>query len=404
MDLGALIKEALVTAFNFSPYIIPVFLAIAAWQLWLVYIRADYIANLKWALREIRIPMEIVQTPRAMEAFLNSLHQPSSGTWLDKFWKGRQPTWVSLEIISQGGKVRFFIRFEEKFKNLVESQLYAYYPEIEILPAEDYVSSIPYQDSPDSPWDFWGGELKLTESDALPIKTYIEYKLDKESETEANRQRVDPLVGLIETMGSLSPNDQIWVQIMVTATQNRKKVSWFKKEGWKEEGEKLVSEVMDKKKKGAEDESAGFTVLSPGQRERLEITERNLSKAGFDVGVRFMYFSKKETFNKGNQAALVGSFKYFNSNNLNGFKPTRTTEFDFPWEDPGGYRLRKKKRQMFRAYALRSYFYWPIIRPPFVLSAEELATLYHFPSTTFGTPSVSRIPTRSAEPPPDLPI
>lgn len=402
MDFSALVKDVGVTALNFSPYIVPPLLAIAAWQLWLTYIRSAYIADLKWALCEIRIPLEITQTPRAMEAFLNALHQPSSGTWLDKFWKGRQATWVSLEIVSQGGKVRFFIRFEEKFKNLIESQLYAYYPEIEVLPAKDYVNDIPYQDKPDSVWDFWGGELKLTEADALPIKTYIEYKLDKEGDTDTNRQRVDPMVGIIEAMGSISPNDQIWIQILVTATKDRKKASWFKKEGWKEEGKKMVATAMEKK--GGTEEFPGMVILSPGQRERLEVIERNLSKVGFDVGVRYMYFSKKESFNKGNQAAIAGSFKYFNSNNLNGFKPTRTTEFDFPWEDPGGYRLRKKKREMFKAYSLRSYFYWPIIRPPIVLSAEELATVYHFPSTTFGTPSVSRIPSRSAEPPSDLPV
>lgn len=402
MYFDVLLKEIGTAVFFLSPFVVPPFLVLLTWQLWLIYIRSAYVSNLKWLLREIRVPLEITQTPRAMEAFLNALHQPSSGVWIDKFWKGRQATWVSLEIVSQGGKVRFFIRFEEKLKNLVESQLYAYYPEVEILPAEDYVPLIPYHDNPSSVWDFWGGEIKLTEPDALPIKTYIEYKLDKEGPEETNRQRVDPMVGIIEAMGSVGPNEQIWIQVLATATKDRKKVSWFKKEGWKEEGKKIVATAMEKK--GGSEEFPGMVILSPGQREQLEVIERNLAKVGFDVGIRFMYLSKKKFFDKGHQAAIASSFKYFNSNNLNGFKPTRTTEFDFPWEDPGGYRLRKKKREMFKAYALRSYFYWPIIRPPIVLSAEELATLYHFPSTTFGTPSVSRIPSRSAEPPADLPV
>lgn len=402
MDFSVLFKETITAFFFIAPFVVSPLVLLFAWQLWLLSIRAGYIANLKWALREVRIPQEIMQTPRAMEAFLNALSQPSAGTWLDKYWKGRQPTWVSLEMISQGGRVRFFLRFEDKLKNMVESQLYAYYPEVEIAPAEDYVGLVPYDGTDNSSWDIWGGELALTGDDAIPIKSYIEYKLDKEGPIEANRQRVDPAVGLVETLGSIGPDEQIWIQILATATQNRKKVSWFKKEGWKEEGKKLVSETMEKKK-GSED-VPGMVILSPGQRERLESIERNLSKSGFDVGIRYLYLGKKEIFSKGSIPAILGAFKYFNSNNLNGFKPTRTTEFDFPWEDPGGFRLRKKKREMFRAYSLRSYFYWPIIRPRFVLSAEELATVYHFPSTTFGTPSVSRIPSRSAEPPTDLPV
>lgn len=400
-DFLVTILDGIVTVL---PFLGPIFICLIAWQIWILYVRIEYITKIKWLLYEVRIPKAIERTPAAMEAFLNTLHQPSSGTWLDRFKDGRQPAWFSLEIASDAGRVRFFIRTSDRFKNLVESQLYAQYPEIELaLVSNDYTEGINYTGQADSPWDLWGGELALAEADEIPIKTYIDYGLDKEGPPEATVRRVDPLAGLVEGMGAIGPDEAMWIQVLLTATvdKNKKEGSLFKKEGWKDAGKKTIAQSMEKK--GGSEEFPGMVILSPGQRERLEAIERNLSKFGFDVGVRFMYLAKKEKFNKGNFAILASSWKYFNSSYLNGFKPTRTTDFDFPWQDPTGGRTLKKKREMFKAYRTRSYFYWPVVRKSFVLSAEELATVYHYPSVTFTTPTIERTYSRSTEAPSNLP-
>jgi len=71
--------------------------------------------------------------------------------------------------------------------------------------------------------------------------------------------------------------------------------------------------------------------------------------------------------------------------------------------------LKKKKEKMMFLYRNRSFFY-PEFYPggyeytPFVMTTEELATIYHFPGDVSRTPTLSRITAKRAEPPANLPI
>jgi len=94
---------------------------------------------------------------------------------------------------------------------------------------------------------------------------------------------------------------------------------------------------------------------------------------------------------------------------LNGFAPQNGTAFDYPWQDFTGAKLMKKKEKMMFLYRNRSFFY-PEFYPggyeytPFVMTTEELATIYHFPGDVSRTPTLSRITAKRAEPPANLPI
>ena len=59
------------------------------------------------------------------------------------------------------------------------------------------------------------------------------------------------------------------------------------------------------------------------------------------------------------------------------------------------------------AYKLRSFFYPPyenFLQNSFILNAEELATIYHFPGNVSVTPTLSKIASKKSEPPSNLPI
>lgn len=345
-----------------------------------------------------------------MEVILSALHQTSDGNFIEKFWKGKLRPWFSLEIASFGGELHFYIRAEKKFKNLIESQIYSQYPEIEIYQvAEDYTSR-PTFGAPGSDWDIFASEFELGKDDPYPIKTYIDYGLDKEP-SEAGFQ-VDPLTPIIEMMGSIRPGEEMWLQYLIMATKDRKSKggTWFGREGWKDEGKALVNKIMgrDPKTKGIKEITKdGATIkpmLSKGEQLVIEAIERNISKLGFDVGMRMIYLGKSGVFDKINVSSMFGSVKQFNSAELNGFKPGFKTDFDFPWEDFNGWRMAYRKRTMFDAYRRRAYFYPPYPRKPFVLNTEELATVFHFPGTLAQTPSLSRIESKRAEPPANLPI
>jgi hypothetical protein len=384
--------------FSLAPYWLPVLLGYVFWQLWMSYVQLVHISEIEWVLLGIRLPKTIMKTPLSMELVLSSLHQTSEGTWYDRRWKGRVKSWFSLELVSLGGDTHFFIRTNKKFKNFIEAQLYSQYPGIEVFEAPDYTEQLEFKPGK-SDWQMWGTEFVLTKPDPYPIKTYIDYKLDQAIKKEEDLATVtDPIAPTVEFLGSIGKNEQIWIQILVRATGKRfdDPKSWFGigKRDWKSEAKDMIAKMQ---KKG-EDEK-----LSKSESEIISAIEREVSKFGFDCGMRAIYLGKGEAFNPLNIAGVVGTMKHYNSEVLNGFRPNNTTDVDFPWQDLSGKKVPHMKTEMFKAYRDRGYFHSPYKKKPFILNTEELATIYHFPSG-LETPGFTTISSRKAEPPVNLPI
>lgn len=391
---------------------LPPILFFIFWKLWVYYVRMHGVLNSTWTLLEIKLPREILKSPKAMELALHALHQQRDGNLIAKYWEGFQRASFSLEIASFGGDIHFFVRLPSFFKKLVEAQFYAQYPDVEIMEVDDYIENVPYLSPDNDDWDIFGAEFKFVKPDAYPIKTYIDYGITEDLKEEF---KVDPITHFLEFMGSLKSEEQIWFQIMIRATKDRFPVfwsekkwyqpkTWFKQEGWEDQGKRLIEKLMKRDKKPKDGViDFGAMNLSPGERDVVTAVERNISKLGFDTGIRALYLAKKEQFHPINFSALLGSVKQYSAANLNGFKPTRVTSFDYPWQDPFGRKIKKKKRSIFDAYRKRAYFYWPYIRKPMILNTEELATIYHFPGKVAATPTFKRIESKRSEPPVNLP-
>jgi hypothetical protein len=376
----------------------PLIAIMIAQKLWLSYVRLQFITtSFKFVLLEIKLPRVIDKTPMAMELVLQSLHQGGMGNWFEKWWKGKVSPWFSLEIISREGEVKFFIRTPVKFKTLIESHIYAQYPDIEVIESEDYISAAPYIHEKEK-WSMWGCEFGLTKPDPYPIKTYVDYGLDKLGTKEEFKS--DPITSMIEFLGSVGRGEQIWFQILVRANIARYHThgTWFGEHNWKDEGTRIVKEFN--KKNSAE----GAPKPSKNDMEAIAALERSLGKIGFDCGIRALYIADNEHYNPANIAGLTGAFRQYSSPTLNGFKPQNTVGFDYPWQDYFGSKEKKQKHKIFDAYVRRSYFYAPYKRKPFVLNSEELATIFHFPGGVAETPTFNRIESRKGEPPANLPI
>jgi len=203
----------------------PIFLLLIliniCWKTWLGYKRFEFITKQNRILLELRLPKEIKKTPLAMELFLNAIHQTGGeGTWYARDFQGKARTWFSLEIVSIGGQVKFFIWTEKFYKNFLESQIYAQYPGVEIYEVPDYTKSVQLDFNKVSAW---GSEFILTKADPYPIKTYIDYKLDKEGIKD--EEKSDPMSPVIELLGSIEKGEQIWIQILVRAHKKEYKKS-----------------------------------------------------------------------------------------------------------------------------------------------------------------------------------
>jgi len=389
---------------SLTPVWLPILLLGVFFEVWMRYVRTKYIIEQGSVLLELKIPKLLDKPVAAMEIVLQALSQPLVGSYIEVFLKGRIRPWFSLELVSLGGQVKFFIWTHKKFKNLIESQIYSQFPTVEIYEVPDYSLQVPFNEDV---YSYFGAQLKLSKADVYPIKSYIDYGLNDNPKEEF---KVDPITPVIEYLGSLKQDEQTWIQILVRAhrEENLKDARFFKKTDWKAQAKKEIDKIISESPIKLEEGKTGtLQNLTDIQKDTINAIQRNLSKTAFDSVIRCVYLAKKESFNGANIGGMLGSMKQYSSGNLNGFRPSFTTSFDYPWQDFRGKRLKDAKQTILDAYKRRSYFHPPhrgFGGSSFVLSVEELATMFHFPGGVSTTPTFSRIVSKKGEPPANLPI
>lgn len=407
MNVEQLITETWEFLFFIAPFAAVFFLGFLLFNFWVQYARRKFLSNQDYSLLRIYPPREIYKTPAAMELFLNALYQTGGeANPVDIYWSGKSRPWFSLELASINGEVGFFIWTRSSLVSMIENQIYSQFPGIEIEEVEDYVSQIDYDSGN---YSMFGLEYKLTAEDPVPIKTYVDYGLDKSSE-DPGKYSIDPLSVTLEFLGSLKEGENAWIQIMVKAhkKEDKKPGTFFQKtDAWVDESKELIKKIREDSVFKTEGQEVGVPMQTKGQIEKISAIERSVSKLGFDCGIRAIYIADKDSFNGINIPALIGSFKQFGSADLNGFKPAFTTSFDYKWQDWSGKKVEALKRQIFEDYKSRVYFGTKIAqkyRKKFILNTEELATIFHFPSSAVATPSLNRIQSKKSEAPSNLPI
>lgn len=396
-------------------FILPLVLYLVLVDFWKMYVTAMYASSISWITLEVRIPKEILKTPKSMEQIFNGMHAIQAFIRpRDAFLKGTFQEWISFEIAGTGGGVHFYIHTPSKFKNLIESQVYAQYPDAEVVGVDDYTHAIA-DVLPNKDYDIWGADYVFTNESPFPIRTYPSFEEVKEE------RRVDPLSSVIETMSQLKNDELMWIQILIKPARK----------AFKEEGDlviKKLSGVPIILKKGffdgliegllefivnllkapfehptwsaeAPKKESDVTKLTPGKREVLEAVERKMSQLAFETGMRMIYIDRRDQFTRVNVAALAGAFKIFNTTHMNGFVPNLATL-------PGPKSLFFKKRteflmkeDIYRAYQLRLF-----PQKSMVMSTEELATIYHYPMANVAAPFLHRLETKKGQPPPNLPV
>jgi hypothetical protein len=398
-----------------------------SFHLWIFYRQSQWAAkNAKFTLLAIDIPRGNEQSPKAVEnlfAYLAGAH--NSINLVEKYWEGKFQMSFSFEIISIGGYTQFIIRTPVIFRDLVESAVYAQYPDAEITEIDDYAAPFKGLRFPNDKYDIWGTEFILQESNAYPIKTYEEFEhMMGEPETHFK----DPMAALMDLCSSLRPGENLWYQILVIPIG----FDWMDeldKEVSKILGEKpkfaknilhhgadaalgIISgvsgailsspEAEPKKKEEKKDESLKMMNLKPKQKKRVEGIEKKSGKVAFKFKIRMVYLAEKEVMNRSKVVnGFVGYIKQFTAVDSNSFKPdmdkTATSAAYF-------FRRRHlngKKNKIFNNYLNRDTVAG---RSSGLLNVEELATVWHFPHEgVVKAPLIQKAPGRKAEPPMTLP-
>ncbi len=411
-------------------YLLFIPLSVIAVHLWHHYRQEQFIVGIKWILLEIQIPRDVIKSPSAMELiFANAFYHKSFKGFWEEYIIGAPWLWFSLEIVSIDGRVRFFIRTPSRIRGLVETQVYAQYPQAKVIETDDYVWDLP-QYNKNGPYNMWGCEFNKLHEDFLPFKTWKDFGDDMKTGIK-EEYRVDPITPTIEYLGSLPQGQQLWIQILIRQTiktyhshSTGKHVDFS--QGAVEFMEHLLAPYTRTQKNDNVVGTFGKQVGMPEHlKPKISAISDQLKYLHFDCGIRLVTISDKKlcTYDQfmelRRNARLL--FRQYAQPNINELWRVNSTQFDAPWSDPTGLALDKMKKRMIDFYRLRTFFHPPIqygfeypfpiniFFPPnkpklFVLSAQELSTIFHFPGMVSETPSFKRIESKIAKPPANLPL
>ncbi len=347
---------------------------------WLNNRKVREIESVESTLLVLEIPRANDKSELAAEQLFASLH----GILRDKEElkrSGGAQEHLSFEIASVDGQIRFYIWTPKTLQSFVEGQIYAQYPTVQIHEAdEDYVAHERHHSV------IHTAEITMTDSQYLPIKTFQSFE-------------VDPLAGITGTLAKLEDTgEELWVQVLfrpVPDTWHKSSEQWISKVrngdplsflnggggGFKWFGT-LLEALWKPPEQGIGGASAGVE-LSERDKTRISEAEKKATKLGYQVKIRLAYLGESQTNAKLRMQAIVGTFKQFNSTNLNGLRASKPS---FDKQSLGAYRNRL------------------FMDEGFILNIEELASVFHLPHTNVETPNIVWASTKTAEPPAKLPL
>lgn len=383
-------------------------------------LQSKFKATIKQIILAVDIPKNNEQNLAAVEQiYVNLTAIKSSPNWIEKYFQGKGPLSISLELVSIDGYIQFLIRTPERYRDLISNSIYSQYPEAEIVQVDDYVNMIPSNiGDRECPMQLWGTEFILDKPSAYPLKTY------KHFEHQPSESFNDPLTPLLEAYSRMGPGEAAGLQIILTPLGD----------GWKKSGadeiKKLFGAVItsahptDKYLKPffdffynltifllstfglqlkvlakVEPKIKTMTELTPGERLVLERIQEKLALPSFSTTMRYFYLAKREVYNRNRGVdSIKGAMSQFGQSNLNSFgmHGMSRTDVDYYFVEQ---RVRPKIKSLASYYKARSRGG----ATEFFLSTEELATIYHFPTIDVKTPMLPKSMIKKSQPPTFLP-
>ena len=234
--------KSILSSFTFSFYltwwiILPLVLFFVFKDVWFFYIRTLFIRKIKWVILEIKVPRNILKTPKAMEQVFASLYASYSfgmSIW-DRIWDGKVEPYISFELVGNEKGIFFYVRIPDDKRNLVEAAIYSQFPDAEIEETEDYVETLP-EVLPNKTYDIWGTDLIYVRDYLYPIKTYLKF------EEDIDERRIDPISSITEVMSKLKDGEHLWMQYLISPTGSPSGKEIVK------EGKELVESLIKGKK------------------------------------------------------------------------------------------------------------------------------------------------------------
>jgi hypothetical protein len=292
---------------------------------------------------------------------------------------------IALEIAnpSESDEISFYVGAPKKFIGIVEKQIHSFYPKAAIERVKDY--NIFYPDSFTA-----ASYLQLKEKDYLPVRTYQSLESD-------------PINNITNVLGKFEEKKEgAAIQILVKPARGN----------WRSKGRKVAHEMQQGRqlsevksngaitqffrgahklivdnKKDQQQQKDMFKSdkdpiqLTPEEQEVVKKIEGKANKPGFQTNIRLVASALSQEKAEMILAELENAFIQYENPGINSFRVVRENK------------LRPKKiayNFIFRIFQEHQGF---------VLSSEEVSSVFHFPLLTTETPKINWLKARTAAPP-----
>ncbi len=296
--------------------------------------------SLDTVLLQVALPRDNEIKIDAAEQLFASLHSLYK-VGMQSFFNS-QPH-LSFEIVGKKEDIRFYIAVPSEYKDMIEKQIYGAYPNADVREVDEYnifseTGKVAF------------ASLHLKNSSYYPIKVYKDLP-------------TDPLSSVTSALAKMGEGEGCAIQIIVSPTDRT----------WSHAGRSYISKT---KKSESDPERAKYNI----DPKTYDSIENKCSKVGFKTTIRVVASSNDSTQAKMHLDNIASTFKQYTSD-LNYFTKPR-------W-------------QLLKNFFMIDfiYRYQPIFGNSTVLSAEELATIFHFPNKSVETPHIHRLSAKRAPAP-----
>lgn len=302
---------------------------------------------------EIRVPKYSEVSPEAMAACFQALPQIKNSIFDSLLGKEEA---LTFELVTWNQRIYFMAAVPASITSYFTSQLTAQYPQALISPVGDYLPFF-FPENSDQKTQMQVstfGKIIMANPFYLPLKTYKDFT------------DIDPLSTILGTLAKADPDDKILVQFVVTAAPK----------SWQKQGYSVANKLIPT--------SDPEKVIPHPQK---SLIEQKIAQIGFNVDIRALVVSSDKHHAEAVLANLAGSFASVSHGDSNHLK------LKIPL---------LSKRSLFAEIIERKPSF---SLSPHVLTAAELATLYHLPNQDLvSIKNIAWGGTLKGEPPENLPI
>lgn len=300
----------------------------------------------------IAVPRNNDKSPLAAEQLFTALH----GLGLQK---PLSHTHFSLEIAAGSWGIHFICVIDKQYRTFVENQIYAQYPDVQIEVVTDFKEHILISGSPSIVTEY-----RLAKSSFIPIRTFSNFD-------------VDPLAALTSAISKLAPGQEVYLQFLLRPLGKE----------WQLAAKSLSRSIAH---------SGGIEGESGHDLSRL--AEQKSNKAGFQFLIRVLAKATdlpSATRLSSEVGAVFGQYQIATLNQFSSAVPKHSWWQSFStWLIQSNYPTSPIQQFVHRFMSDNEAG---------VLNTEEVASLYHFPSSSVETPGIAWAKYKLLPPPLNLP-